>query len=432
MVYRCIKKVVEDDNTQADITNVSVVVQRKDICPLYEYMEKYSFECYSSVLETHRHIDILKDYNKRRQLYMLSQELKKEGLQVGEDIETVVGNMKNSLDKVLEDDDNAGTCSMREVLSQINTIVLENKDGKNEGARTHTGFKYIDDKGGFISTDLIIIAGATSMGKTSFADSVVLNAIETGSKVLFFSLEMSKEQLTARMLARYTKLNSRKQLYGKLTDDELKAFDLGVDTLYKSAENLFFDDKSSSKIDDICASIRKHKAKYDIKGVVVDYLQLVGGQERGENVETFLARIARKLKNLAKDLSIWIVALSQIHRDKDNYVPTLNMIRGSGQIAEAADVILLLYRPEYYNFKEGKNLSYPYPYENIRIEGTAMVIQAKGRNDGDGSFVCGFSKDTTHFFDYDELPRKDKIAVTTKKEEKNVIGVGTDDPTLPF
>jgi len=399
-VYRCIGYYVEKGE-QADSSNVGMMCQMRHICDLPTFLDKIDqFIGYRSILETWEHINILGDYKKRRTIFEISQHLRHEGLQVGENLESVIERVKEDLTDVVNGDKTTNTSSMQDVLNNLSSIVKDNLSGKNDGLKTKSGFAYIDDKGGLIPTDLIIIAGASSMGKTSFADSVVLNAIQEGAKILFFSLEMSKEQLTARMLSKYTKINSRKQLYSKLDEYEIRQFDKGVGTLWECASNLFFDDDSTSNLDDICSSIRKHKAKYDIRGAVIDYLQLVGGQERGENNETFLARISRKLKNLAKDLGIWIIALSQIHRDKDNYVPTMNMIRGSGQIAEAADVILLLYRPEYYNKKEGKNFNYPYPNEKVQVEGTALVIQAKGRNDGDGSFICGFDASTTHFYDF--------------------------------
>jgi replicative DNA helicase len=138
------------------------------------------------------------------------------------------------------------------------------------------------------------------------------------------------------------------------------------------------------------------KLRYDIKGIVVDYLQILNvNQSNKMSPEQAMAQAARRLKNLAKELDIWVVALSQLNRDKDNPVPTVNRLRDSGQIVEAADVVILVYRPEV-----SERTQYPQPYADYSVKDTALIKVAKGRNTGPYSFICRFDAEKTLFVDY--------------------------------
>ena len=140
-------------------------------------------------------------------------------------------------------------------------------------------------------------------------------------------------------------------------------------------------------------------SKYNIKGAVIDYLQIVNINNEGSNEETKLGVASRRLKNLAKDLNIWIMALSQLNRNDSNPYPTLGRLRGSGQIGEAADIVAFVYRPEYYNSSK----QYPDEFSEISTRDTALIDVAKGRNIGTFRFVTKFNKSTTHFSNIDDL-----------------------------
>ena len=120
---------------------------------------------------------------------------------------------------------------------------------------------------------------------------------------------------------------------------------------------------------------------------------------KGVNKEQQMAEVARRLKNLAKDTGIWIIAISQLNRDSSNHVPTLNRLRDSGQIAEAADIVVLIYRPEIFS------ASYPEPFKAASTRGTAMINIAKGRNIGLKSFLVGFNTNTTKFYELANIPK---------------------------
>lgn len=290
-----------------------------------------------------------------------------------------------------------GMTDMMEVLDEIVTHVEEVRSGKAAMiAGTPTGFREIDRRGGLTPTDLIVIAGGTSQGKTSLATSIAVNAMRAGRKVAFYSMEMDRRQICARILAEKTGANSRTILSGNLSDGQHTRL-LGAVADFPAA-GLLCDDSSTSSLDSILASMRAMKAKYGIDGAVVDYLQIlnVNTKSRSESTEQILADAARRLKNIAKDLGIWVIALSQLNRNgTESQPPALSRLRSSGQIAEAADVVMLLWRPEAY----GENIRFPKPFSQYSTRGTAMVDVAKGRSMGTFKFLCGFDGETTRFYD---------------------------------
>ena len=152
------------------------------------------------------------------------------------------------------------------------------------------------------------------------------------------------------------------------------------------------------------------KRKYNIDGAAVDYLQILNVNMKNVNKEQAMGDITRRLKNIAKELDIWVIALSQLSRDKENPIPTLARLRDSGQIVEAADNVILIYRPEFY----GK-FSYPSDFSNVSVNGTAMIHLAKGRNVGTTKFICGFNAPTTLFHDMQNTP--------TKPEQLNIASL---------
>lgn len=292
-----------------------------------------------------------------------------------------------------------GITDMMEVLDEIATHVDEVRSGKAaETAGTPTGFREIDRRGGLAPTDLIVIAGGTSQGKTSLATSIAVNAMRAGRKVAFYSMEMDRRQICARILAEKTGASSRAILSGNLSDGQYERFTVAVADF--PAAGLLCDDSSTSSLDSILASMRAMKAKYGIDGAVVDYLQIlnVNTKSRNDSAEQILADAARRLKNIAKDLGIWVIALSQLNRNGiESQPPALSRLRSSGQIAEAADVVMLLWRPEAY----GGSVRFPEPFDQCGTRGMAMVDVAKGRSMGAFRFLCGFDGETTRFYDVD-------------------------------
>lgn len=336
----------------------------------------------------------LQDLGRRRKLWVVGQQLSKVGL--SEEILTADAHQEaiESIGGVFEKAD--GVFTLNDAMNSLNEIMVKNATVGGVTTGTKTGMERFDEKGGLQKSDLIIVAGETSQGKTSLALCMTRHAIENGAKVAFYSMEMTKEQLTARLLSAKTNIPADNILYsGSLAPSEIRMIDDARGKL--PGENLFFDDKSTSNIDSILLSIRMLKMQKDIDGAVVDYLQILNVNSRSTSFsrEQAMGDAARRFKNLAKELNIWIIALSQLSRDSNCPEPNLNRLRDSGQIGEAADVVILVYRAEYYN------RAYPAPFDNkddYPTDGTAMIDVAKGRNIGTFKFFMGFNKNTTNFF----------------------------------
>lgn len=205
---------------------------------------------------------------------------------------------------------------------------------------------------------------------------------------------MTGEQLTARIVSMQSGVSASTMTYGKPSVSDRERIKTAVDILQK--DNLIFDDRSTSNIDNILGSIRRMKIRYNIDGAVIDYLQILNVNMKSTvNKEQQMADVARRLKNLAKELQIWIIALSQLNRDRDNPEPTIDRLRDSGQIAEAADTVMLVYRPEYYGRK------FPKPFETKETHNAALIDVCKGRNTGTMKFICRFVPELTLFLDGD-------------------------------
>ena len=337
----------------------------------------------------------LRDLRNRRRLYLLGLQMQTAGVSETDSVDEIVSQLTNGINGLYDNSQTVTTLS--QACSGLTDIINKNLKQDTNVTGTPTGFGMIDKKGGFQGSDLVIIAGETSNGKTSYALSVTKNAIESGKKIAFYSLEMTKEQLAARLVSQQCGVPSSDILYSpNLTSEDLRLIDEAIGTL--PSENLYFDDSSTSNADSIILSIRNMKTRYDIDGAVIDYLQIlnVNAPSRSFTREQLMGDTARRLKNLAKELDIWIIALSQLSRNMQDPIPNLARLRDSGQIAEAADVVILVYRPEIYGRQ------FPEPFDTIPKEetkGLAMIDVSKGRNIGTFKFLCNFNNKTTKFSD---------------------------------
>lgn len=375
---------------------------RPDIITVKDQLEKDKVEfnltdllkisaCQS--FDVYQHAAIIHDKEVRRKFYLIGNYLIGNCFSEENDIVDVLNETRDKLDNVFTD--NSGSIStLREALQGVYDQINRNLQGGVAMTGYPTGLNEYDNRtGGLQTSDLIIIAADTSQGKSSLAIKFAMNA---RCPIAFYSMEMTKQQIAARMLAVESGVSSKDIQMSRLSDVMLGRIDAGVSKVLQN--DVYFDDRSTSNIDTILSSIRMMKLKYGIKGAIVDYLQIMNVNMKGANKEQQMGDVARRLKNIAKELDIWVVALSQLNRDNLSPVPTLARLRDSGQIAEAADVVMLIYRPEYY----GK--SYPEPFTHANTQGTAMIDVAKGRNVGTFKFLVGFNKPTTNFYNLSDIP----------------------------
>ncbi len=265
-----------------------------------------------------------------------------------------------------------------------------------------TGFEKIDElTSGLQKSELIIIAGRPSMGKTAFALNIASHAaVEMGLPVAIFSLEMAKEQLAMRMLASEAKVDSHRLRQGRLGETDWPKLTIAAGRL--SDAPIFIDDKPAIMVLEMKAKARRLKAESGLELIVLDYLQLMRGGGNRDSREQEISEISRSLKALAKELNVPVIALSQLNRkveDRTNRRPQMADLRESGAIEQDADLIAFIYRDELYNKSE----------DNPE-KGMAEIIIGKQRNGPVGTVKLAFLEKYTSF---ENLARPEEAAYSS-------------------
>ncbi len=267
------------------------------------------------------------------------------------------------------------------------------KASKTQGSLTGvtTGFRDLDRKtSGFQRSDLILVAARPSMGKTAFSINVCQNAAtKAGASVAIFSLEMSKDQLVQRMLSSEALIPLQNLRTGNLTDDEWPKLIRAMAPLTKS--KIFIDDTPAITVTEMRAKCRRLKMEHGLDLIMIDYLQLMGGG-KAESRQQEISMISRSLKALAREMDAPVVALSQLSRapeQRADHRPILSDLRESGAIEQDADIVMFLYRDEYY---------FPDKEDN---RGIGDVIIAKQRNGETGTITLNWFGQYTKFVDSD-------------------------------
>ena len=388
-IYQCVLDIA-DRGERVDIITVVNECQKKklDVTPFDIAQLQQN---YTPIVTDH--VGILVEKFRRRKLYEIGAILQSNSYSEVNSINEVLSEVKDKLDGIFSSS-RESVFTIRDAVQAVYDNIDKNLKGGSKLTGSPTGFSLFDKRsGGLQTSDLIIIAADSSQGKTSLAIKLAMNC---GCPVAFYSMEMKKEQIAARMISIESGIPSNEILYSKLLNEQIKVIDKGVSQVIQKP--IYFDDRSTSNIDTILSSIRMMKIKYGIKGAIVDYLQILNVNMKGANKEQQMGDVARRLKNIAKELDIWVIALSQLSRDSQNPAPSIARLRDSGQIAEAADMVILIYRPEIYGKK------YPDEFSDKSTENTALIDVAKGRNTGLMKFIVGFDSQTTNFYEIDKIP----------------------------
>ncbi len=267
-----------------------------------------------------------------------------------------------------------------------------------------SGFHDLDEMtSGFQPADLVIIAARPSMGKTAFVLNIAQNAAITHNvPVAFFSLEMSKESLVQRMLTSEARIDAQDLRRARLRDDDFPRLARAAGIL--SSAPVYIDDQPGITLLEMRSKARRLKSESGVGMVVVDYLQLIAGPANSENRQQEISQISRGLKALAKELSVPVLALSQLSRAPeqragDQKRPQMSDLRESGAIEQDADLIMAIYRPEVYAEKEEGRLMNP------ELEGVAEIIILKQRNGPIGTVGLHFHKQYTRFENRSSRPQ---------------------------
>ncbi|HEY0045584.1 MAG TPA: replicative DNA helicase [Flavobacterium sp.] len=366
----------------------------------------------SAHIEFHSRI-ILQKYI-QRSLIKISAEIIEESYDESTDVFDLLDRAESKLYEVTQGNVKRSSETAQSLVIQAKKRIEEiaNKEGLSGIA---TGFEKLDKiTSGWQPSDLIIIAARPGMGKTAFVLSMARNiAIDFGHPVALFSLEMSSVQLITRLISSETGLSSEKLRTGKLEKHEWEQLSIKVKDLEKAP--LFIDDTPSLSIFDLRAKSRRLASQHGIKLIIVDYLQLMtAGGSNGKgmgNREQEISTISRNLKALAKELSVPVIALSQLSRAVEtrgsSKRPLLSDLRESGAIEQDADIVSFIYRPEYYKLDEWDD------DERTPTEGQAEFIIAKHRNGSLENIRLKFIGNLGKFDNledysggYDDLPSK--------------------------
>ncbi|MCP4576982.1 MAG: replicative DNA helicase [Deltaproteobacteria bacterium] len=334
------------------------------------------------------HAEIIRHSSVRRQLISECSNISELCFQEQEDAEGLLEKAEQTIFNIAESQIKEGFQGLNQVIKGSMERVV--KAGESKGFLTGitSGFDHFDRlTAGLQPSDLIIVAGRPSMGKTALALNMGYNAAKSTKKgIAVFSLEMSKQQLGIRLLGFESRIDATRLRTGRLKKDEWQELIDSADRL--SEIPIYIDDSSAISVLEMKAKCRRLKKRGELGLVIVDYMQLIQGRRSAESRQLEMSEISRGLKGLAKDLDIPVMALSQLNRkveDRPNKRPQLADLRESGAIEQDADVIVFIYRDEFYN---------PQSEESRNI---AEIIIGKQRNGPTGSVKLTFLKELTRF-----------------------------------
>ena len=293
---------------------------------------------------------------------------------------------------IAEDRIRQGFVPLRDLVQSSFATIEKLQQHKGLVTGVPTGFVDLDEMtSGLQPSDLVLVAARPSMGKTSFVLNIAQHVgTSTDMTVGFFSLEMSKEQLFMRMLTSEARIDAHRFRTGYLNEKDYGRLSHALGTLAEA--RVFIDDTASIGVLEMRAKARRLKAEHGLHLLIIDYIQLMQGRGRFESRQTELASISRSLKGLAKELSVPIVALSQLSRapeTRSDHRPQLSDLRESGALEQDADVVMFIFREEQYRDADGN--------PNQEAEGTAEIIIGKQRNGPVGTAKLAFIKEHTRF-----------------------------------
>lgn len=316
------------------------------------------------------------------------------------DVLTLMDNAETKIFNIIEQNFHRDSKPLHQVVQSAIKELREIRENKDDMQGVPSGIRAIDAKtGGWQKSDLIILAARPGMGKTSFVLSIARNAaIDNNRPVAFFSLEMSASQLVHRLFAIESGIDAEHIAKGNLNDEQWEKLVGSINRLESS--NLIIDDTPALSIFDLRAKCRRLKHQHDIQMIIIDYLQLMSGNTDGKsgNREQEISHISRSLKALAKDLNVPVIALSQLSRAVENRAnskrPQLSDLRESGSIEQDADMVLFIYRPEYYKLDTFE--------DDTPSKGMAEIIFEKNRHGSPGPVKVRFQAQYTKFSDVED------------------------------
>ena len=345
---------LHDDGKPVDLITLQDKLNEKDLPPELASVE-FVRELMSVVPNSANvkyYADIVRDKSTLRRLIKVTENITNACYLGNEPVEDIMADTEKQIFDLLQNQSGGEFQSIKDVV--IETIEGIERAAKTAGSVTgiSSGFYDLDFKtAGFHPSDLILVAARPAMGKTAFVLNIAEHAaVKENIPTAIFSLEMSKEQLTKRILSMNSKVDSQAMRTGNLQDDDWVKLVESAKIIGNS--NLILDDTPGITISELRSKCRKYKLEYNLGMVIIDYLQLMQGSRHVESRQQEISEISRSLKALARELNVPIIALSQLSRaveQRPDKRPMLSDLRESGAIEQDADMVMFIYRDDYYN-----------------------------------------------------------------------------------
>ena len=357
---------------------------------------------------------VLENIAQRRALAPVGYQLLELSYSLSTDLNAGVNAIQQAIDQIMSGTKGKDFTSLSEQLEIARQHIIDNRNPDTRHVGLMTGIPQFDREGGLPDKAFIVIGAKSSHGKTSFANYLALQAMKQGKRVAYYSMEMTNLELTQRLLSMECRVNvntlARKPL---LPEQEVKAFHAIESLIQNNAESFCFDERGVNKLDRMLQSIRVLKRTRGLDLVVVDYIQLLGIDPiyRDENTTKLIGRASHAFKDISRDLGLTILCLSQINRNVTGR-PTRANLRDSGEIDEASDLTIILYRPE-----ADKTEAYSDPYQHVTVKNTMLVDAGKYRSGAQTEFIMGYQPEYT-------LP----FVLTKEKQEEMEIFDQQGDP----
>lgn len=344
------------------------------------------------------YIDIIKQRYHLRRLIETAEKIAEEGFDSSSSLDDVLDHAEKEILEVTRSRRASEFQSSKEVVSRVIKELVALRESDNHITGVRTGYQDLDRMtNGFQRGDLIILAARPAMGKTALALNLgMYTALRNPGAVAFFSLEMPAESLMKRLLSAKSQVEGNKLRGGNISDDELNRLNEAGNEL--GAAKIFIDDSASIKVSQIFSKCRKLMSEYGLSLIVIDYLQLISGSGRGggDNRQQEVSEISRNLKILAKEMNCPVIALSQLSRNVEQRTdkqPMLSDLRESGAIEQDADIVMFLYREDYYKKTSEQE-------ERSDINEVVDLNLAKHRNGSVGHVSLVFNKSISAFYNH--------------------------------
>lgn len=352
-IYKAIWELYKD-NKAVDVLTVSEELKRRGVLQMAggrAYVAQLTLDVPSTVNAV-EYARIVNEKATLRRMIAAAEDITEQGYKASMDATEILDYAERSVFSIAQRNQKSDYTDIQSVL--ITNIQAIDDAAKNQGKvlGTPTGFKTLDDVlNGLQKSNLVIIAARPSMGKTAFALNIAQqSAVSEGSSVVIFSLEMSKEQLGQRLLSSQSRVEMTKLQKGNLDKKDWERVNLALDEM--AGANIYIDDTPGISLIEIRNKCRRLKAEKGLDLILIDYLQLMSSPEKSDNRQGEISAISRNLKLLAREMDCPVVALSQLSRapeQRPDHHPNLADLRESGAIEQDADVVMFLYRDDYYN-----------------------------------------------------------------------------------